>query len=288
MRAHDDSLPGELLGARVVGGVVAELADDVLLERSHPHGETVLVSYHRATVDVPDVGRFGIEYGRTVTVQMFDRAHAADVLAYLHATVTALLLAQQGRFALHATVVEICGARVALAGRQAAGKSSTALRLMQRGHLLVCDDVAPLEERDRVWVIPSARPLRIAPAAAAALTLDTSAAPEPGPRSAKLALPHVPPPPARLDHIIVLRPSAVDVVGMKRLNRQEALPVLLRNAYRRPLLEPWSQAVFSWGAMIAREVPVAVLHRPATRWTIDAVTDAIERHIDSATDRTDW
>jgi hypothetical protein len=52
-----------------------------------------------------------------VTVDPAPGAHPGDVEAYLYATVTALLLVQQGRFAVHATLVDVGGRHAAAGSR---------------------------------------------------------------------------------------------------------------------------------------------------------------------------
>jgi HPr kinase/phosphorylase len=59
---------------------------------------------------------------------------------------------------LHATAVAINGQGVAMVGQSGAGKSDLALRLIDRGAVLICDDRVELHERDHdLWArsIPS-------------------------------------------------------------------------------------------------------------------------------------
>jgi hypothetical protein len=231
----------------------------------------------RAVIQAGGVARFGVADGAQIIYEPAPDAHPGDIEAYLHASVTAMLLAQQGRFALHATLVRAAGADVALGGPQAVGKSTTALALTQRGHRILCDDVTPLESRDgQTFHLPTSRPVRVTPAAAAALGLDTSAAPEPGPRAEKLALPCSPAESAPLDAIVILKRHPGETTECELVPPRVAVRVLSRHVYRRPLLEPWRAEVFTWAAAIAATVPVYLLARPATGWSLEAVVQAIE------------
>jgi hypothetical protein len=77
---------------------------------------------------------------------------------------------QRGRTCLHASVVAIDGRVLAIAGAKGAGKSTTALALVQRGGRLVSDDVAVLTEVGGRPAVPVGEPrLRMRPDPADAL-----------------------------------------------------------------------------------------------------------------------
>ncbi|MEA2427863.1 MAG: hypothetical protein QOF37_1491, partial [Thermoleophilaceae bacterium] len=172
-------LPRELLGAPVeVGAVELPIPRPVLDGELPGGGGTVVADRSRAVVRVAGVGTFGILEGAHVRFDPEPGVPAGAVGIWLHGTVAALLLAQRGSFALHAGVVEVDGQAVALTGPRAAGKSTTALRLTQRGHALVTDDVTPLDGGPPVTVHPFARSVRVAPATARSLGLDLTGARE--------------------------------------------------------------------------------------------------------------
>ena len=118
----------ELIGASVevatAGFVIADPTVDVAL----PGGVHLIADPRRSILRVGDVGTFAITGGRLIRFEPGPDATPGAVSAWLHGAVAALLLAQRGRFALHASVVEIDGVGVALAGSRGAGKSTTALR----------------------------------------------------------------------------------------------------------------------------------------------------------------
>jgi hypothetical protein len=195
----------------------------------------------------------------------------------LYSTVTALLLAQQGRFALHATAVRIGAVDVAIAGACGIGKSTTALTLAGRGHRLLCDDVLPLEpEPSGTRHVPTPRPVRIAPSAAQTLGIDVSRASGPSPHVGKLALPCEPAQPSRLDAIVILRSGPSALIEISRIGRSAALPLLYAHAYRSRLLASWRAEIFRWAAGVAATVPVLCLERPAAGWSAGQVASALE------------
>ncbi|MEM1153590.1 MAG: hypothetical protein AAGI44_05580 [Pseudomonadota bacterium] len=65
-------------------------------------------------------------------------------MGYLYGPVIGFTLRLRGAFCLHASVVEIDGAAVALMAPSGGGKSTTAAALCARGHALVSDDILVL------------------------------------------------------------------------------------------------------------------------------------------------
>lgn len=274
MRMH------ELIGAPVeVAPPGFDLADPVIdVSLPEGFGHVVATATH-AILRAEGVGTFAIVGGNRVR---FEPAPAADeraVSVWLHGTVSALLLAQRGHFALHASVVDVDGTGVAVAGARRTGKSTTALRLTQRGHPLVTDDVSPLLTNELVIVHPYTRPTHVFAETAALLGLDVSSATPVLPEHPKVALAPAGRPPIALRAICVLSVSgAVPDVGTARVEGADAHMLIERNLYRAALLrELWQTEMFSWAAKVARAVPVHVVTRPAGAWTVDDVADAVER-----------
>lgn len=270
----------DVCGARVHFGAVpappAAAAVDVTLWS----GEARLVAdRRRAHLDVRGAGRFAIAGGAEVTVEPAAGGDDGLLRNVLHGTVAALVLAQRGTFALHASTVAVRGAGLALAGPSGAGKSTAALALERQGHRLVADDVSPVHRAagGRPEVVPFGRARHVWPDTAAALGIDLTGSRLVDRRLSKLALPAPAGAPARLAAVIVLRPDpAAAAVTVARLDGLAAVPVLLDNAYRvRLLARLWAADLLGWAAELSGQVAVWVLRRPPGRWTVDEVADAI-------------
>jgi hypothetical protein len=108
------------------------------------------------------VGHYQIEAGRRIVIDPDPAADPAVVRHLLLGPVLAHLLWQRGVFTLHASVLRIAGRIVGFVGVSGEGKSTTAAALTERGHALVCDDVAALvvEER-RLRVLPGFPRIRL-------------------------------------------------------------------------------------------------------------------------------
>jgi hypothetical protein len=257
--------------------------DPVLVGPLPGGGGDVVASRAHAVLRIPSVGTFGVSGGRHVRFEPDPGVAPGSVSVWLHGTVAALVLAQQGRFALHASTVEVDGQAVALAGLRGAGKSTTSLRLMQRGHGLVTDDVTPVDPDIPPTVRPFARSVRIAPATAESLGLEVDGAAPVLPGHPKLALPAPPERPVALAAIVVLEAGPRGAVDCVRIRGVQAQQAVWRSAYRVPLLSRVCEPeLFAWTAALATRVPVYTLRRPDDAWTIDAVADVVERVAQSA------
>jgi hypothetical protein len=270
----------EVLGARVEAAPTGfEIADPVM-ERLLPIARGRLVADStRAILSVEDVATFAIESGSEIRVDAEPGASESEVSVWLHGTVAALVLAQRGTFALHASVVAVDGAGVALTGPSRIGKSTTAMRLASRGHPLVSDDVSPLDGGDPITVHPFARPVHVFPHDAAELGLDVSEAAPVAPRSPKVALQAPESGPVPLRAVVVLRTGETDApVTSSRVRGAEAHWLLIENVYRVALLRAiWEPQIFAWAGTVAARTSVHTLTRPPAAATGEDVAREVER-----------
>jgi hypothetical protein len=86
------------------------------------------------------------ENGRRVDAYTPSHLSLADTAYYVNGPILAFLLRQRGVVALHASGVEVNGAAVLFIGPCGAGKSTTAAALASRGHAVITEDLAPIEQ----------------------------------------------------------------------------------------------------------------------------------------------
>ena len=232
----------------------------------------------RARIELFDT-RFAIEEGRQVTIEVGANSPSGFVENQLGTTVTALLLAQRGLFALHANAVRGPAGAILIAGDSGAGKSTASARLDQRGFAFLADDLSPLTlSEGEIRLEPTRRPLRLSHDAATALDLETDRAPREPFASDKLIF-RVP------DR--VLEPVVAAVVletaaeggdlTVTPLQGMTALAAAEAHLYRGWLLhEIYRSETFAWAGAVA-SLPIFRLVRPLSAWTIDDVADAIAR-----------
>jgi hypothetical protein len=267
-----------VVNAPVVLGPVPAGLPSALVDRRGPGGGGLVADAREALFRVPGLAAFHVADGACVTVEPEPGADDHAIDAYLHGTVAALVLAQRGEFALHASVVRMGERALAICGRRGVGKSTTVLALARRGHTVLSDDVAVLEVGDDGLVHrPTGRPLHVAADAAVALDLETEGALPVERGDGKLAVPLAPAQPGRLDGIVVLRTGPVAAPSLVAREARGAIPLLVRHTFRSSMLGALHRAeLFAWAAAVAQRVPVAALVRPDDGWTVDTVADAVE------------
>jgi hypothetical protein len=101
----------------------------------------VALAGNGATLEVPDVARFHVVGGKTITVDALPGAPEANVRLFLLGSASAFLIYQRGLLPLHANAIEIDGRAVAFLGESGAGKSTLAAWLNDRGARILSDDV---------------------------------------------------------------------------------------------------------------------------------------------------
>jgi hypothetical protein len=95
-------------------------------------------------IQVDAVGRFLVESGLSITIQLKPGATPVETEAFLMGPVAGVLLHQRGVLPLHASCVEIDGVAIALAGPVGRGKSTLAAALVRNGAALMGDDICPV------------------------------------------------------------------------------------------------------------------------------------------------
>lgn len=271
-----------VLDVPVVLGDVPLAVPDAVVHAAGPD-RGLSASSRRATLRVPGVAAFYVEDGVRVTVDPVTEYDNAGINSYLHGTVTALLLAQRGQFALHASVARVDGRTVAICGGRQAGKSTTVLALARLGHAVVSDDVAVIDVvEDHLIHRPTGRPMHVWPGTALALRVDTTGAVPVRRGDPKLSLPLERGTPGRLDEVVVLRAGGVGELRLQALDPRYAIPVIARNAFRAGMLRPvYQPALFAWAAAVAERAPVHVLLRPRESWTAEGVAERVESLVSS-------
>jgi hypothetical protein len=102
------------------------------------------------------------ERGDTVWVTRSPTVGLDEAAGLLLGPVLSSVLGRRGLTCVHAAVIALDGKTIALVGHSGAGKSTTALALVQHGGALIADDVAVLTESSgRVTVAAAARTPRL-------------------------------------------------------------------------------------------------------------------------------
>ncbi|MCR1784050.1 hypothetical protein KVF89_16035 [Nocardioides carbamazepini] len=103
----------------------------------------------RIGIDVPGIGRYVCERGARITVAPAAGASADALRLFLLGSALGVLLTQRGLLVLHGNAFVVDGACAVVLGHSGAGKSTLAAEMHRRGHLVLSDDVVPIDAAGR-------------------------------------------------------------------------------------------------------------------------------------------
>lgn len=224
-------------------------------------------------------GRFLIRDGREITIDLPPDTPAAELHALLCGPPLGWLMCQRGQPPLHACVVQIGAAAVALAGDSGAGKSTLARALIARGHGLITDDQAVIDAEARL-VQPGFPAMklwqgaavmagdRVQPALRVREGLDKYYIPMP--QSFR-------PQPLPLALVLVLSPGA-NGQRLEQAKGPETATLLLRHLYRPEFSrgDALARIAFQRNVALAGAVPLYRLERSADLADLPALVATVE------------
>lgn len=234
-------------------------------------------------LDIPSVGRFLLEGGRSIVFRPSDPDR--DISIYLAGSVFGLLLHQRNQIVLHASAVVVNGKAVLFCGASGAGKSTMAASLVERGYRMVADDqcAISIDESGRPVTSPDGRMLKLWSASIDGLALHDRQGdavstrfnkyyvdpgeswPEPIPIGAVYAL---------------VEERLKGQVSIKSVNVVEAVTMMVANAYRPLMVRRMGQrqAYFDASVAVVSNGGVYRLVRPLSFKRIGESVDALVEH----------
>lgn len=112
--------------------------------------EHLVVHYHH-----PDGAYYYVlEQGGNEVWILSHAENIVDTFSLLTSTVMALISRLRGRLTLHGAAVEVGGHTIALLADKGAGKSTTSMALLRRGHALLSDDTISIQPQDGMLIYP--------------------------------------------------------------------------------------------------------------------------------------
>jgi hypothetical protein len=238
------------------------------LERSSNHRfETVP---RRASLELPDVGRYEVRDGKEIVVTPEPVADPALVRLFLLGSVIGLALHQRGLLPLHASAVAVNGRAIAFVGDEGQGKSTLAAHCLACGaDSLVADDVVVVsrDSSDTWWAQPGMPSLKLWRDALDRLSQPTDDLRPDWFRADKFHLPQsggIAQRPMPLSGIYVLESDPNAGAGrIEPINGSAATVLLIAHTYRMEILEPTQQRASHFAACthLAATIPVRRLLR---------------------------
>lgn len=234
---------------------------------------------------VPEIARFLLEDGRSITFEAEGSAGLQDVAVFLAGTAFGMLLHQRNHIVLHASAVLVGGKAVLFCGPSGAGKSTLAAALGERGYHLVADDqcAVDIEAEGGPRIHPDGRQLRLWERSIRELGLDGRQGASMRNRLRKF---YVDPVAARETPVAVggvyvleeSRPPAEPVI--EQPNIVDATRLLKINAYRPAMIERFDQqdVYFRGGTTIAASAGIYRLKRRFAFDAMEATVAMLEDH----------
>lgn len=237
-------------------------------------------------LEIATAGRYLIRQGREVIVQPAPTATSAEINLFLFGSVLGLLCHQRGLFPLHASCVRIGDGAVAFCGSSGAGKSTLAASLVQRGHLLVSDDVTAIDTASvrGPLVLPGVPRMRLWLDSLEALAVPSGQLERDRIELQKYAVPVTKiggflRNPLPLKAIFMLRSTNMpDLDGALPIQPMETIAQLTEHIYRRrhAFALGRQQELFHETVRIKASVPIKCLARQLDLGQLDAVATMVE------------
>ena len=225
----------------------------------------------RTVIRHDGIGEFIVTNGDTVLVRPVPGVDPRRARAALHSSVPSAVLAQQGRFALHATTVALDGIGIAIAGGSGAGKSSTALGLVAAGAEPVVDDITVLDPDPPGPPTTCAfgRSARAFPDVLASLGFVDDARSVPG-ADGKVEIDWPSASTAAVHLVVVLRVAEIDRPEVGRPSPARIVRTLAAVTHLGALAERIDgHRLFAWHTSVAATTELVVVRRPSAGWPVD-------------------
>lgn len=266
-------VPAELPGASVRNAFFDVAGEDMLIR-------------------IAGVARYRLRGGRTVTIAADEGAPEDDVRAFLLTVVCGALLHQRDELVLHGSAVALGGRAVAFLGFSGLGKSTLAAGFRRRGVPVLTDDLCVVRPcAAGGWAIPPSFPhMKLWLDALEKLELSAEGLRRIRQKEEKRALPlrgEFAAAPAPLAKLYVLRRAGDrDRPAVRPLDAAARLAALRNQTYRPGMLEGLAKRprYFQQALALARDLPMALLVRPAHGFHLDALIELIEADLAAAED----
>ena len=266
--------PAELWGVRIRVGEVPEKLEGITRDDGF-----LQVSADAFLFKTEDVGDMLVTRDEIVLAPHPNSTAAAmDYMVYGWAPRFIRVLRRE--FSIHASAVVIDGGAIAVMGPAMAGKSTTVVGLIRRGHPLLIDDVLPVDFHDGVPIVHGwDRPIHLRESTADHFDVPhENLVVTPVETKVQLRVPsHAASTPLRC--LIELKPDAqAEGVTIRKLSGVEALRACMGNTNATGLSSADGRGVdfFTWLTNLVNAVPIYQLTRPEAHWSLDSVLDEIE------------
>jgi hypothetical protein len=225
-------------------------------------------------VDIHDMAKFTIKNGNYMNIVPHSEDYwENEIVTYIVGVAFATLLLQRDVFSIHGSAICANNQAFIIVGEAGAGKSSIAREFIQSGYKLLSDDLSAISTKNQLYVIPSFPTQK--------MWKNTMDAYESSPDPSKKifhdvdkfyvdAQDHFEESSKQLGGIIWLEESEVEEVTLTKLEKNQALEVLLIHAFIEDMVEKLGLKTqqFILLSHVLSHVDVYHLERPNNQFTV--------------------
>lgn len=232
-------------------------------------------------VNVPGVARYLVTSGRDVVISPYDECSDHDIGVFLMGRVFVALLQQRGFTTFHASGIATETGTVLFMGPSCIGKSSLVAALINRGYLMVTDDLASVTSAadGRLTILPSFPCTRLLENTLDMVGWRECKRTKVQEESKKYLVPveRFQPSPMPLRAVYILTYGDTQDVRIERLPISHAFKWLYKCIYRKRILYGLGQQgqPFPILAAISKEIPVSLVERPWNSYLLGMQVDHI-------------
>jgi len=227
----------------------------------------------------PHAGRFLVEKGKNVILERNPHAEESLLASYFLSSILAAVMRQQGYLVLHASTLLLNGKGIALTGESGAGKSTTLSHLLDKGAVMVSDDLTVVSsgKDGKIEVLPGIPKLSLCEDAALRTGRNITTLQRNPLRRDKV---HTPldasfcTTNAPLHVIYELSVGATPEVRLTTLSGAAKFNTLQSAVYG-PMFPDEHPAQFALFAIMAEKLDCSHLERPRSGWSLGTVVEKI-------------
>jgi hypothetical protein len=224
-------------------------------------------------------GRFLVENGNLVTVELNAGAEGERILFHLLHPVTASLFRHRGYLVLHSSTAGASKGAISLCGKSMAGKSTTLAVMLQNGCTMISDDITILRfgENSRVEVVPGTARMHLWDDAVQGIGLNASSLSRHPVRRLKASLTAPGEPcrvPVPLLKLCIIEPSSNGQMYISQVEGADKFNALMDCIYG-PLFKDDHPGLFKLLSATCEQVEFFRICRPEGIWTVDEIVKAV-------------
>ena len=232
---------------------------------------------------IPEVAIFSISTGEEIIVSPYENANSDQIRLYVLGTCMGAILMQREILPLHGSAILVDGKAYAIVGHSGAGKSTLASAFIQKGALLLSDDVIPITftEDNTPMIIPAYPQQKLWIESLNGFSMDHSNLRPIFNRENKYTIPvtnQFHNQPIALSGIIELVKVDNEQITLSNIEKMKRFPLLYEHTYRNFFLNGMNQIEwhFSESAKIANKTPIYRVERPTSYFSAYELVDLIK------------